>query len=467
MISVLFAIVLSKGIFAQELEPKMVGKIDRTEVVGTLANWTQPQLEAINLDFKIDKFVLDNGLTVLVHTNKRVPLISLQTWFRVGSIDETPGETGLAHLFEHMMFKGTEKYPKDKFQSLIEANGMVNNAFTTHDYTGYYELLPSNKIDVVFDVESDRMKNLTFSEADFKSEVDVVKDERRLRIDNQPLGVLRETVYSTVFKQHPAKWPVIGYMKDLESMKFQAAKDFHQRFYGPNNAVLVVAGNVSLSEVKTLVNKYYAQIPRREFQRSERTPEPAQISERLASVERNVQNTTVAIAFPGAKAQDMASYDLSLAAAILGGGPSSRLHQKLVDDLNLATFVYAHHSAMRDNGIFEVFVGLRPGVSQEAVVSRVINEIWNLRNKSITEIEFKKVQASLLSGFLQSMVTIQGRAEALASAEIIFGDYNELFKFIPNYQSRTPESLKKAAEQFLQPKQRSLVVLRPRSGGVQ
>lgn len=215
---------------------------------------------ADQIRFPVEKYQLSNGLTVLLHEDHSAPIISIHQWFRVGSANEHPGRTGIAHFFEHLMFKGTPKYPNRELDRQIQANGGTNNAFTTRDYTGYYENMPSGKLELILDIESDRMRNLGFDEKEIKNEREVVKEERRYRVENNVYGYLHENVFETVFRVHPYRWPVIGYMRDLNATSIDDLKEFYRVFYAPNNAVLVITGDFKSSQAKSLIEKYYAKI---------------------------------------------------------------------------------------------------------------------------------------------------------------------------------------------------------------
>ena len=212
------------------------------------------------INFPVEKIKLKNGMTVLLHQDRSIPMISFHQWYRVGSRHEKPGRTGLAHFFEHLMFKGTKKISRDQLEVLIQANGGSNNAFTSRDYTGYYVDFPSGQLELAMQIESDRMRNLIFDMAAIQSEREVVKEERRMRVEDSVDGSIMEATYSTVFKAHPYRWPVIGYMADLNAATIEDLKEFYRAYYAPNNTVLVVAGDFELSKAKSLVNKYYGSI---------------------------------------------------------------------------------------------------------------------------------------------------------------------------------------------------------------
>ncbi len=304
--------------------------------VSAYASPTKPTLEKktsppkLSIEFPVEKEVLPNGLTVLYHSDRSVPLVSFHSWFKVGSKDEKTGLTGIAHLFEHMMFKGSKKYSGDQFDLLLQSNGATNNAFTTQDYTGYYINAPSSKLELLMDIESDRMANLKIDKAALDSEREVVKEERRYRLDDNPMGLLWQGIFSTVFKTHPYKNEVIGTMEDLGRVTPEIAQDFHRVYYSPTNAILILAGDFEVARAKELVRKYYGAIPKQEVARVAQKPEPKQSGPRSTFIKRDIGAWTFAINYKVPKAGTDESYALDVLSAVLGRGPSSRLYPEML-----------------------------------------------------------------------------------------------------------------------------------------
>ncbi len=311
--------------------------------------------------FDVEKYTLPNGLTVLLHVDHSTPIVSYQTWFRVGSKNEEPGFTGIAHLFEHMMFKGAKRYTGEQFDLLLQANGATNNAFTTHDYTGYYENFPSAKLELIIDIESDRLENLNITNESLASEREVVKEERRLRVDNNPMGILRETLFGTAFRVHPYRWPVIGYMSDLNNITVEKAMQFYSTYYAPNNATIVVAGDFDPKEAKRLIEKYYSHIKSQPIPEPKLAAEPKQTAPRSQFVSHDVQTVQFSLSYHTPKAGTDESYALDLLANIMGFGTSSRLHQRLVYKEQSALNAAAYNLTLQDSGLFQVTVALKPG----------------------------------------------------------------------------------------------------------
>lgn len=411
--------------------------------------------------FPVEKYTLPNGLVVLLTQDHSAPIVSYHTWFRVGSKDEEPGYTGIAHLFEHMMFKGAKRYSGEDFDKILQANGATNNAFTSHDYTGYYENLPSSKLELVIDIESDRMQNLQISDAHLQSEREVVKEERRYRVDNNPMGMLNEALYGTAFRVHPYRWPVIGYMSDLNNINLEKSMEFYRQFYAPNNAIIVVSGDFKSTEAKKLIEKYYAKIPSQEIKRRPRPPEPAVTSSRTQFVTKDVQNVTFAIAYHTPKAGTEESYALDLLSNIMGRGTSSRLYKRLVYKDQVASGVYAYNNTNVDSALFTYVVSMKPGANFGQAQRAVYGETWQVRNRQVTEAELEMAKNQTMKDYVDGLKTAHGRARALALNEVLFGDYTRLFTDLDRYTRVTAEQIKGVASKYLAPERSILTVLRP------
>lgn len=416
----------------------------------------------LKIHFPVTKYKLANGLTVLLHEDHSVPLISYHTWYKVGSRDEAPGITGSAHMLEHMMFKGSKNYPGKSFDRLLHENGIVNNAFTTYDYTGFYESLPSSKLEMMMAVEVDRMSNLSLVPEDLLSEREVVKEERRWRIDNNPMGLLIETVMGIVFKTSNYRWPVIGTMKDISEYKIETLRDFHNKYYVPNNAILVLAGDFKTSEAKKLIEKYYGPLPSRPVPPKEYPPEAVQTSQRNSTLKKDVQGTSFNVAFKSVPSSSEDMYALDLAANILGNGTSSRLHKRLVYAKQSATSAYSYNSTMQTEGVFAVGVNLKPGVAINESLELVYQELWKMRNRPVTDEELAKAKTQVMKDFVDGLNSIDGKARALAVNEIVTGSYENLFKDLDKYNAVTAEQIKTVSNKYLNQNQRSIVVLEPK-----
>lgn len=418
-------------------------------------------LKSLRIDFPVEKHVLPNGLTLLLAEDHTVPMISYHTWYKVGSRDERPGITGSAHMLEHMMFQGSKKYSSKELQTLMDRNGIEWNAFTTNDYTGFYMNLPSSKLDLVMDVEVDRMANLTLDPKNLASEHQVVAEERRLRVDNSPFGQLRETMMATVFKTSNYRWPVIGTMKDIEAYTVAPLREFHEKYYVPSNAVLVVAGDINPAKVKKAVEKAYGGLTSRKPPETEHPAEPPQKVQANAHLKRNVQTTSFTVAFQGAPNGHPDLYALDLAAMILGAGSSSRLYQRLVYQKQIASGASSSHSSLRDAGIFSINVTMKPGTPMDEALEIVYNEIYKLRNRPVSDAELRKAKTIVMKGLVDDLTTLDGKARSLASYEITSGSYANLFAELEKYEAVTAADIKRVADARMNQTQRSIVVLEP------
>lgn len=430
---------------------------------------TDTSMPVLGIQFPVVKEVLENGLTVLYLVDQSAPLVTYHTWFRIGSKDEKTGLTGIAHLFEHMMFKGTPKYPGDKFDIILQSNGATNNAFTTQDYTGYFIDAPSSKLELLMDIESDRMANLKIDKASLDSEREVVKEEKRFRVDDNPVGLLWQAIFSTVFQKHPYRNPVIGTMDDLNRVTPEIAQAFHRVNYSPTNAVLVIGGDFDLEKAKALVRKYYGAIPRQEVARAQLAKEPAQPGPRSEFVKRDVKAWTISINYPVPAAGSDDSYALDLLATIMGKGPSSRLNRRLVYKEQWATSVNVSNYTLQDGGMFHVSASLKPIEDQRKARATFLNaqraiygEMWRPRNLKISPAELERARNQLLYSQIEGLKTVHGKAESLAQNEIMFGDYTRLFTDLERYMKVTPKDIQAVAKKYLSPEKSNLVVLRPK-----
>lgn len=454
-----FVIGLAFSQMASALEPTPTTAPVKAPV-GAIQGWSQKN--DLKISLPVTKFTLANGLTVLLLEDHAVPMVSYHTWYRVGSRDEYPGVTGAAHMLEHMMFKGAKKYDGPSFDRIFHENGITNNAFTSNDYTGFYENLPSSKLELVMDMEVDRMSSLMINPEALASEKEVVKEERRWRVDNNPMGLLRELMMGTVFKVHPYKWPVIGHMKDIENYDAEKLRFFYNTFYVPNNAVLVIVGDFKTDKVKKLVEKYYGQLQSRPLPERNYAKEPAQKVQNNAVLRKDVQSSSLIVAFQGPRQGDPDMYALDLGSYILGNGTSSRLHKRLVYRKEIATSTYAYNSSLQDAGIFAVGASMKPEQGTQEALDVIYNEIWKLRNYKVSEQELQKAKTQVMKDIVDNLTTMDGKARALAVNEIVTGSYESLFSDLEKYQAVTADDIQKVAEKYTQQNQRSIITLEPK-----
>lgn len=417
---------------------------------------------SLKIELPVEKYVLGNGLTVLLLEDHSVPMVSYHTWYKVGSRDEHEGITGSAHMLEHMMFQGAKKYTGTQFHQIMDENGVEWNAFTSNDYTGFYMNLPASKLDLIMDVERDRMSSLAIDPKNLQSEREVVKEERRLRVDNNPFGLLYELSMATLFHSSNYRWPVIGVMKDIEGYKVETLREFYEKYYVPNNAVLVIVGDFNKAHVKDMVESYYGKLPARPLAPRTYPVEPPQKVQVNAILHKDVQAVSFDVAFHGLSTHDQDMYALDLASTILGSGSSSRLHNRLVYQKELAAAAEASHRSLEQAGIFSVWVSLKPGEEMQKALDIVYNEIYKLRNKLVTPAELKKAKALTMKGYVDGMTTMDGKARALATAEITMGSYETIFTDLEKYEAVTAEDIRRVADRLLNQHQRSIIELDPK-----
>lgn len=421
---------------------------------------TKP-INDLNIEFPVEKYVLENGLTVLLAPDRSIPMVSYHTWYKVGSRDESPGVTGAAHMLEHMMFKGAKKYSGKDFDRILHENGITNNAFTSWDYTGFYQNLPSNKLELMMDMEVDRMRFLQIDPKDLLSEQQVVAEERRWRVDNNPQGLMREVLFGELYKVHPYTWPVIGTMADIQAYTSEKLRYFYDEYYVPNNAVLVLSGDFQVESTKKLIQKYYGKLKVRPKKEKTFPIEPPRTQSTLRIVEKQIQAPSLAIGLQGLKAGDSEAYALDLLAAILGDGQSSRLYKRLVLDGNQTSSVGSFSLANKDPGSFLVSAQLKPGAHLNAVEKAILAEFDRIKKSRVSAQELQRAKSKVLADYVNNLTTIDGKAQALALNEIIFGDYKRLFTDLQRYEKVTIEDIQKVAQKYLHSQNRVTVHLVP------
>jgi zinc protease len=410
---------------------------------------------------KIETRTLANGLEVVVWPDHDIPNVALYLWFRVGSRNEYPGITGISHFFEHMMFNGTTTRRPGEFDRLMEANGGRNNAYTSHDVTVYQDWFPRSALDLVFDLEADRMRNLDFDPQVVESERGVVYSERRSSVDNDNFGVLVEQLQATAYVAHPYQFPIIGWPSDIEGWQVEDLKAFYQRYYAPNNAVMFVVGDMSPAEVFALAEKHLASIKAQPAPEPVTTREPPQPGERRLTVVREAQAPLLAMAWHSAAAPERQTRVMEVLLAVLGGGDASRLHQKLVEREQAALQVGTSLDQGFDPGLAWIYAVIPPGGDIARTEKLIDAEIARISRDGPTPAELAKARNQALAGFWRGLETISGKAQALGTFEVFHGDYRKLFDAPTVYEGITAEDVRAAAASVLQVSNRTVGVLEP------
>lgn len=400
-------------------------------------------------EFSVDKYKLKNGLTVLLHQDKSLPIYSLHLWYDVGSSDENPNRTGLAHFFEHLMFKGTKANKEGVYDDAIENNGGNNNAFTTRDYTGYYVEMPAGTLDLVLKLEADRMSNLEFTEDKIKREREVVKEERRMRVENSPFGLAFESLFFNAYTQSPYKWSVIGSMKHLENTSLSDFESFYKQYYVPNNAVLVLVGDFRKGKAKKWIEKYFGPLKAKKISRRTDGKEVYAKGGRHVKIKKSVQSRILATSLPGVSVFKKEAYELDILAMILASGKSSRLHKELVEKKKYLLSVSQWNFTPMGKGLLLFFNRLRPGVSVSKVKNAFKAVLTKTAKKGVTLKELNTAKKQIKLSSVDSYKTLSGKARGLALNELMFKDYKRMFTDVQRYQKISLEDVNRAAKKYL------------------
>jgi zinc protease len=406
---------------------------------------------------------LANGLQVILLEDHAVPVINLQVWYHVGAKDERPGRTGFAHLFEHLMFKGSAHVGADEQSRIIEASGGFDNASTYDDYTNFFETFPSNYLERVLWLEADRMGSLNVDEANFKSEREVVKEERRVRIDNQPYGSLEEDLRAAAFTVHGYHHTAIGSMVDLDKATIEDVRDFFNTFYKPNNATLIVVGDFKSEEALGWAKKYFDGIPAsaKPIPRIDAT-EPAQTEERVVS--KSYSNTplpavVIGYKIPARYAPD--SYPLDLAANILAGGESSRLYQTLVYKDQIAVQAAGFGNFTEDPNLFWAYAIMNQGHSADEGQKAVVAVLDDLKTKPAEPREFDKAENQEISGYILGRNTDEEKAVALGAAAVVGKNPDLVNTELDHYLKLTPADVQRVASEYFVPQHATVLLVKP------
>ena len=411
---------------------------------------------------------LGNGMRVIVHEDHRAPVMVSQVWYRAGSMDEFNGTSGVAHVLEHMMFKGTETVPPGEFSKRIAAAGGRENAFTSRDYTAYFQQMQKDRLALSMQLEADRMAKLVISDELFAKEVQVVMEERRLRTDDQPQSVVYERLMATALQVHPYRRPIIGWMADLQSMTAQDARDWYARWYAPNNATLVVAGDVKADEVVALAKRHFGALPARALPERKPQAEPAQLGEKRIVVKAPAQLPYLLMVWhaPTLKdwAQDTTPYALQILAGVLSGNDSARLQKSLVKTQQIAVDVSAGYDAVaRGPGMFMVDATPAPGKSVAALEKAIRGELERLRREGISEAELARVKAQVIAADVYQRDSLFYQAMQLGEYVTAGLPPEALAGRVDKLRAVTAKEVQAAARQWLQDDRLSVAELDPQS----
>jgi len=399
--------------------------------------------------------VLSNGLKVLLLENHKAPVVTFQVWYRVGSRNEEWGKTGLSHMLEHMMFKGTKSVPPEEFSRIIQENGGNDNAFTSSDYTAYFENISADRVQIPIELESDRMQNLMLRENDFLTERQVVMEERRLRTDDNPKASLFEQLAATAFQIQPYHWPTIGWMEDIRRFALEDLKTHYRTYYNPVNAIVVVVGDFKVEEILPVIEKAFASIPEGKAPDQKKDEEQPQAGERRIIVKKEAQLPYLMMAYHVPNLRDPDSYALEVLSAVLSSGKSSRLYQSLVREGQLALSADTDYSLVsRDPGLFSLTVEPLPGKDVGEVEKALNQEIERIQKTQIGQHELDKAKNQLEAAFLYGQDSLFYQAMLLAQYEIA-ADWRSIDDYIQSIRKVTPEDVMRVANRYLVPDNRT------------
>ncbi|HEX5544761.1 MAG TPA: pitrilysin family protein [Nitrospira sp.] len=417
---------------------------------------------SISLSAEPSEYVLANGMKVLLVEVPKAPVATVQVWYRVGSRNEVMGRAGLSHMLEHMMFKGTARYPKGSFSRIIRKNGGIDNAFTSQDFTAYFENVAADRVGLALELEADRMQGLILDNSEFQTEREVVKEERRLRSEDDPQGALVEALFAQAFLSHPYHWPVIGWFADLDAMSLEDLQRHYDTFYSPNNATLVVVGDIKIESLLPTIKRLFEPIPRGPFPKQALPPEPEQRGERRFLLKREAQVPFVMMGFrvPNYSSED--SYALDILESILSHGKSSRLYQSLVYDQKNSLAVGAEYSVLQaDPGLFYFYSLVNPNAKVEGVEEAIQREIVRLQNEPPSEQELQRAKNQVEAARVFEQDSNFRHAMLMGQAESVGAGWRRIDQFVERIRAVTARDIQRVAKQYLTPDNRTVGILIP------
>lgn len=418
-------------------------------------------LNAQQVDFT--EYDLDNGMHVILHQDNTAPVVTTAVMYHVGAKDENPERTGFAHFFEHLLFEGTANIPRGEWFTIVTSNGGSNNANTTDDRTYYYEIFPSNSLELGLWMESERLLHPVINQIGVDTQNEVVKEEKRLRVDNQPYGNILAEIKKLIFKKHPYKGTTIGEMEHLDAATLEEFQEFNKKFYVPNNAVLVVAGDINIEKTKSMIEAYFGPIPKgKDIERNFPKEDPVSQDVVAKAYDANIQIPAIIGAYRTPSNKDRDTYVLSMISSYLSGGKSSVLYKKLVDDQKQALAVQAVNISQEDYGTYALFALPLGDVKLMTLINEIDEEIEILKTDLISERQYQKLQNQFENSFVNSNSSISGIANSLARYYMLYGDVNLINNEIDIYRSITREEIRDVANKYLKADERALLEYLPK-----
>ena len=417
----------------------------------------------------VQEVTLENGLKVLVKEDHRAPVVVSQIWYKVGASDEPDGQTGIAHVLEHMMFKGTARYPAGAFSRIIAENGGRENAFTGADYTTYFQQLEKSRLPVAFELEADRMQNLLLDDKEFAKEVRVVMEERRLRTDDQPEALAFEKFMATAFTTHSYKNPIIGWMRDLEALTIDDVRAWYRRWYVPNNATLVVVGDVNPREVIALAREHFGKIPSRPVERTRIPPEPAQTEMRRSTLKAPAQVPNLVLGFHvpvyTANGDNAEAYALQVLSGVLDGGQSARFERELVRNQEIAASIGSGYNAATKNPtLFIISATPARAHTVKELEAAIRAQLKRVQDEPVAESELERVKAQVAAGNVFQRDSIFYQAMQMGTLETVGLDWRMLNRYVDSIQAVTAAQVQAVAKKYLTESNLTVTVLEPQPG---
>ncbi len=427
-------------------------------------------LSALPLQARTVETMLDNGMKIIVREDNRAPVVVSQVWYRIGSTYEYDGITGASHFLEHMMFKGTENLKPGEFSEIIAANGGSDNAFTSRDYTAYYQRIAKDRLEICLKLEADRMRNVVFLPEEFKKELQVVKEERRTRVDNNPKRQLFEQFYATAFLTSPVRIPTIGWMDDLKSMQMEDLIDWYRQWYAPNNATLVIVGDVVAEEAIALATKYFADIEPSEIEPPKRRAEIEQRGERRLNLYGQTSNPYMIMGYKapvlnGDEDEVRDAYALAVLSGILDGGSSARISMKMLRGDEIAVEAGTSYDPFdRLAGMF-LFAGTpNEGIEPKRLEQAFKDEIKDLRNTPVSKQELERVKAQVIASRVFDQDSMFSQGMQIGMLDSVGHDWRLLDRYVENIRNVTAEDIQRVAKQYFADEQLTVAVLLPETG---
>jgi zinc protease len=409
----------------------------------------------------VECFRLGNGLRVLICEDHSAPVVAYHTWYRVGSRHERVGKTGLAHLFEHLMFNETETMPAGELDRKLEEAGAESNASTWLDWTQYNIAVPRDRLPLVPKLESERMRRLVLRDPQVTSEKEVVANERRYRVDDDVEGAVSELLWATAFQEHAYRWPTIGWMPDIEGFTTEDCRSFYDTFYAPNNATIVIAGDVTEKRALELIVNAYGKIPPSTLPVEDVRPEPPQASERIVEVSKPTATEKLVVGYHSPALGDFDHPAISLLSEVLFGGRASRVYRRLVRQMEIAVDVHAFVGPFRDPGLFEVLASAREGKTAREMLVAVDEEIERVRAESIPEDELERARARLELSLVAGLETVEGKASTIGFYDTVIGRPAAAFERLEATAALTSSDLLRVARRYLSKVARTVVLVHP------